>query len=294
MNLKHLQYFRVLANLEHYTKAAEELYITQPSLSHAISEMEKELGTYLFEKNGRNIKITKHGKLFLGYVDNALKELETGEKTLKELISPTIGRIDLGFIYTLGAHLIPKLMKDFSFIENNEKITFSLSQGASINIISGLKSDKFDLIFSSYVENEPNIEFIPVFEQELILIVNKSHPLAIYDEIDLKDTQNYNYISFVKESGLYPVISKIFTDTNINPNIICRVEEDSAIAGLVSIDYGIAIIPNIWIIDNFNVKRIKIKNNIDKRYIYLAYIKNKHLSPTVEKFKEFTISNINF
>lgn len=61
MNLKHLQYFRVLANLEHYTKAAEKLYITQPSLSHAISEMEKELGTYLFEKNGRNIKL--HGQL---------------------------------------------------------------------------------------------------------------------------------------------------------------------------------------------------------------------------------------
>lgn len=52
--------------------------------------------------------------------------------------------------------------------------------------------------------------------------------------------------------------------------------------------------PNIWIIDHFNVKRIKVKNNIDKRYIYLAYIKNKHLSPTVEKFKEFTISNRNF
>lgn len=290
MNLKHLQYFKVLAEYEHYTQAAEKLYITQPSLSHAISELEKELGTYLFEKKGRNVKLTKHGKFFLDYVEIALKELETGERNLKQMISPTTGTIDLGFIYTLGAHLVPKLMKDFLSIKDNENISFSLSQGASINIVSALKSDKFDLVFSSFVENEPNIEFIPVFEEELVLIVHKNHPLSIYDEIDLVETKEYDYISFIKESGLYPVVNKIFKDININPNIICRVEEDSAIAGLVSIDYGIAIMPKLWILDHFDVKTIKIKNPLDKRYIYLAYIKNKHLSPAVEKFKNFSLS----
>ena len=63
MNLNYLRYFRVLAKMEHYTKAAEELAITQPSLSHAMSTLEKELGTYLFEKDGRNIKLTKYGKI---------------------------------------------------------------------------------------------------------------------------------------------------------------------------------------------------------------------------------------
>lgn len=291
MNLKHLHYFRTLAHNEHYTKAAEKLSITQPSLSHAISELEKELGTYLFEKKGRNIKLTKQGKFFLDYVEVALKELETGERNLKQMISPSTGTIDLGFIYTLGAHLVPSLMKDFLSIKDNENISFSLSQGATINIVSGLKSDKYDLVFSSFVENEPDIEFIPVFEEELVLIVNKNHPLAIFDEIDLIETKDYNYISFIKESGLYPVVNKIFRDLNINPNIICRVEEDSAIAGLVAIDYGIAILPKLWILDHFDVKTIKIKNKLDKRYIYLAYIKNRHLSPAVEKFKNFSILN---
>lgn len=291
MNLKHLQYFKVLAEYEHYTQAAEKLYITQPSLSHAISELEKELGTYLFEKKGRNVKLTKHGKFFLDYVEVALKELEIGERNLKQIISPTTGTIDLGFIYTLGAHLVPRLMKDFLSIKDNENISFSLSQGASINIIEGLKVDKFDLVFSSFVENEPDIEFIPIFEEELVLIVNKNHPLSIYDEIDLVETKDYNYISFIKESGLYPVVNKIFRDVNIDPNIICRVEEDSAIAGLVSIDHGIAIMPNLWILDHFDVKTIKIKNTLDKRYIYLAYIKNRHLSPAIEKFKNFSILN---
>jgi DNA-binding transcriptional LysR family regulator len=64
MNLKQLQYFRVLAKTEHYTKAAEKLYITQPSLSYSISELEKEFDTQLFEKEGRNVKLTKYGRVF--------------------------------------------------------------------------------------------------------------------------------------------------------------------------------------------------------------------------------------
>lgn len=80
MNLNHLNYFRVLAKVEHYTQAASILSITQPSLSHAISNLESELGTYLFEKQGRNVKLTKSGKLFLKYVDESLNILEIGEK----------------------------------------------------------------------------------------------------------------------------------------------------------------------------------------------------------------------
>ena len=64
MNLKQLQYFSVLARYEHYTKAAAQLSITQPSLSHAIAELEKDLGTNLFEKHGRNVRLTKYGRAF--------------------------------------------------------------------------------------------------------------------------------------------------------------------------------------------------------------------------------------
>ena len=83
MNLNHLSYFRVLAKLEHYTQAAEELSITQPSLSHAMSTLKEDLGTYLFEKQGRNIKLTKYGKIYFEYVDRALSELEKEKKRLE-------------------------------------------------------------------------------------------------------------------------------------------------------------------------------------------------------------------
>ena len=77
MNLYHLRYFVTLAHLEHYTKAAENLSITQPSLSHAISLLENELGVALFEKEGRNIVLTKYGKIFLKDVEKLLEILDS-------------------------------------------------------------------------------------------------------------------------------------------------------------------------------------------------------------------------
>ena len=82
MHLKQLEYFYVLAKMEHCTKAAEKLYITQPSLSHAISELEKELKAPLFEKKGRNIYLNEYGRSFLPHVEKALNELEIGKKNI--------------------------------------------------------------------------------------------------------------------------------------------------------------------------------------------------------------------
>ena len=78
MNLNQLHYFAKLAEVEHYTKAAEELSISQPSLSHAVSSLEKEIGTKLFEKQGRGVVLTKYGKIFKEYVDEAIHSLDTG------------------------------------------------------------------------------------------------------------------------------------------------------------------------------------------------------------------------
>ncbi|MFL0167449.1 LysR family transcriptional regulator [Candidatus Clostridium helianthi] len=292
MNLNHLQYFRVLAKLEHYTQASKELSITQPSLSHAISTLEKDLGTYLFEKEGRNVKLTKYGRFFLQYVDSALNELEVGEKKLKALADSTSGVIDLGFIYTLGAYVMPNLIKEFLDKEKFKKISFSLFQGTTHNIITGLKSEKFDLGFCSFVENEPDIDFIPILEEQLVLIVSKDHELAALDSIDLKDVADYPFVYFNKESGIRPLIDSLFKKVNITPKIICEVEEDSAVLGLVAVDYGIAIIPNIALIKSFDVKIIHINNPIVKRYIYLASVKNKYISPSADQFRNYIIKNL--
>ena len=84
MNLYHLRYFSTLAHIEHYTKAADILAITQPSLSYAISTLEEELGVKLFEKNGRNVTLTKYGKVFLNDVEEVLNRLDSSVNRSEE------------------------------------------------------------------------------------------------------------------------------------------------------------------------------------------------------------------
>lgn len=291
MNLNHLHYFHVLAQTEHYTQAANQLNITQPSLSHAIHVLEQELGIYLFEKQGRNIRLTKYGRIFYEYVERGLKEIYTGEKRILDLSSQNSGWIDLGFIYTLGSHYVPHLIRDFLNIQDNRNIRFSLKQGNTTEILKGLKEETYDIAFCSFVENQPDVNFLPIAQEEVVVIVAHNHPLASHDEIDLRQIQNERIVFYDKQSGIRPLIERLFKEVDIVPNIICEVEEDSAVIGLVDVDYGVALVPDIPMIDNFSVKRLRITNPPHERYIYLATIKNRYLPPAVHTFCNFIIHN---
>ena len=289
MNLNHLCYFRTLAKLEHYTKAAEELSITQPSLSHAISSLERDLGTYLFEKQGRNVKLTKYGKMYFEYVDNALTELEKGEKKLRELNNISTGTVELGYIYTLGPKFIPNLIKNFTSEKENENIKFLFGQGTTKELIKGLKEERYDMIFCSMVEEEEDIEFIPVANEELVVIVSNEHPLADREFINLEMIGNYPFIGFSEKSGIRPLINNLFNEINLTPNTICEVEEDNAIIGLVEINYGVAVVPNISSLKHYNIKVLPIINPKHERYIYAATLKNRYLTPSVNCFKKYSL-----
>ena len=287
MNLNYLRYFRVLAKMEHYTKAAEELAITQPSLSHAMSTLEKELGTYLFEKDGRNIKLTKYGKIYYEYVERALGELEEGEKRIKELIGIGTGSVELGYIFTLGPEFVPKLVNGFINEEGNSKVKFTFGQGTTSCLLKDLKSEKYDIVFSSIAKDEEEIEFVPIMEEELVVIVDKDHVLASKSSVDLAEISEYPFIAFGNKSGIRQIIDGLFKAVDNKPNIICEVEENNAIAGLVEVKYGISIVPKITALKYFNVKILPISNPQHKRYIYMATLKNKYQSPTMKMFKNY-------
>lgn len=293
MNLNHLYYFATLAKEEHYTKAAQKLSITQPSLSNAISLIEKELGTYLFEKKGRNVVLTKYGKVFLEYVEKTLESLDQGVKKTKFLTSETSGIIDLGYIYTFGVKDIPTLVTKFLEENKDKNYKFTLSDGNTSNIIAGLKNEDYDIGFCSKIEGEEEIDFIKVKEEELVLITPENHPLAINEEIELKDTVDYEYIAFKKDSGLRPFIDNMFKDIGKKQKIVYELEKDESLAGLVEANLGIAIIPNISILNNLNIKIIKIKNQKYNRNIYMAKVKNKYLSPAAQEFSKFIIKQFN-
>jgi DNA-binding transcriptional LysR family regulator len=288
MNLYHLRYFTTLARLEHYTRASEELMITQPSLSHAISLLEKELGILLFEKEGRNVVLTKYGKMFLADVEKALETLDSGVNTLK-MISSGEGRIDLAFLRTLGTDFVPETIRSFLKEHQDKAIEFHFHTGVSVDILQGLKEDKYDIAFCSKLEKEPNIEFTPIARQELVVIVPPDHPLAAKDTVDLMETIPYPQIIFTRKSGLRPIIDDLFRKIGEQPKVAYEIEEDQVIAGLVAQDFGIAVTPNMPILSTMNVKVLQITSPSWERFFYLAVMKDKYLAPVVQEFKNFVI-----
>ena len=293
MNLYHLRYFVTLAHLEHYTKAAQELSITQPSLSHAISLLEQELGVRLFEKEGRNIVLTKYGKTFLDGVEKSLDILDSSVKELK-MTGIGEGKIDLGFLRVLGTDFIPKVSQAFLEDYPNRKINFNFHTGlTTMDIIEGLKDKKYDIAFCSKIDKEKSIEFTPIANQRLVLIVPLDHPLASRDSIDLRETIPYPQIIFSEKSGLRPVIDNLFEKINEKPIISYEVEEDQVIAGLVAKNFGISIVPYMNILKFMDVKALDIKFPNWERNFYLAHLKDSYLSPAVRDFKDFLLEYYN-
>ncbi len=298
MNIYQLQYFRTMAKVQHYTKASKMLCITQPSLSNSIAALEEELGTSLFEKRGRNVVLSRHGKVFLTYVENALDELQLGAEKVKELTGDLQVPINLGFIYTLSYFFIPNLLGQFKQFNNGEfaEVEFTLQEGCTANqctpeLIRKLKNDELDIVFISLLPKDNDIEFIPVCDQELVAIVPKNYEPDAEGTIDLTRIGNYPFIHFSGKSGLKLEINRMFERVNVTPKVCCEMEDLVSIAGLVSSGVGMAIVPETPVLKNYNLKMLPIKNPRYKRKIYLGYMKNRYETLPIQQFKNFAVKH---
>ncbi len=291
MNLNQLYYFKTVAKVEHFRYAAELLSISQPSLSYAISSLEEELGIALFEKKGRNIVLTKYGKIFLSYVEEALDMLESGQKKIKQLTSPVAGHIDLAYVAPLAFSYIPTMVRKFLDVKAHGEITFSFKQGITGDIIEGLKSSKYDVGFCSYVENEKDIVFEPIIEQELVVVVQENHPLATRDEMPLADIAPYPIVAYDKHSGLGKALAKLFRAAQITPQVVCEGEDENAILGLVLQHFGIAVVAKTEALDHLPLKAIHITSPQYHRQIFMAHMKNTQLAPVVQNFIAYIKNN---
>lgn len=287
MNLNQLQYFMTLAECEHYTNAASQLSITQPALSHAIRLLEEELGAPLFHKKGRNITLSKYGKVFLSYAQESLHILQAGTKKVRSMAGETTGHIDLAYIYTMGREFAPGMIRRFLDSRPDIRVTFHLSVLNTSEIIKGIKEERFDAGFCSARDEEPLLNFIPVFKEELVAVVPKSHPLAGKSTLCLEETVPYPQIYYPKTSGLRPVIDHLFELIGKTPVISYEIEEDLSMAGLVAEGFGIAVMPRIPLPENLQVAVLPLTHPPYERFIYFVYLNHVQLSPAVQTFVNF-------
>ncbi len=290
MNLLHLRYFVELAGQEHFTRAAEELCITQPTLSHAISQLEQELGVPLFERKGRNVRLTHYGEQFLVCTRQALSGLDSGIDILQR-VGRGEGTIRLGFLRTLGVDYIPKLAASFLREHPEKNIHFEFHSGVTGQLLKGLSDRKYDLVFASQPSEELGLTSVPVNRQDLVLIVPRNHVLASKHTIDLAETLPFPQVGFTEGSGLRNVVTSLYAQIGAQPDVAYETEEDQVVAGLVSQGFGIAVVPYMEMLLRLDVKMLQIVNPSWERNFYMVSDERVFQSPVVKAFRRFVLES---
>lgn len=287
MNLRQLYYFRTIAELEHYTRAAEKLYVSQSNLSHSIQELEEELNVKLFLRKGRSIKLTKYGELFLPYVQRTIETLESGVSTLKDYINPNSGTVTITSFPSL-AQFVPDIIVRYVSETNRMNVRFQLGQGSFYTLQEKLLAGKVDLLLSTKIDNA-QVECFHLGTHPIVLLVPSGHPLARQKSVDLRELDRENFIDFDEMSQLHHQNKEIFKELNICPNIIMETPQDVIVYGLVAAQRGVAIIPYPLGGAPNNTKIIPISNKMFQRDIYLMWNKNRYIPPAAEYFRDFLI-----
>lgn len=286
MTLNQLLYFQTIAKYEHFRQASIELNLSQPSLSLSISSLEEELGLPLFERYGRNVRLTKYGEIFLDHVNTILQQCDFAKEHMKQLASNR-GHIDIAYVFPLANHYVPNLVRRFLQTKGNENITFSFHQSHTSDMIEGLKSGKYDVIFGSYVEHEPDISFFPILHQELVVIVSNNHELAHCSSIDIDILEQYPIIGYDHGSGLGRKIEKFYHSKSLHPKIICESPDENSIAALVAEEFGIALVANVDCLKNHAIRILPLKGEDLYHTVYVAHRKNYYHIPSIEHFIQF-------
>ena len=286
MTLNQLKYFQAIARSENYRAAAEELYISQPSLSRSIDSLEDELGVQLFEKTGRGVTITKAGRLFLEYADRILEECAIAEFKMKELSSAG-GRIDIGYVFPLANYYIPHMVRTFLDQPGNEHIKFGFTQNRTSSILKEVRKGIIDVGFCAFSENEEELEFYPILMQEMVIITPKDHPLESQGSVSVKELENYPVIGYDRKSGLGGYTNRLYRNLGIKPDILCECADENAIQALVREDFGIALVAKVDVLNEDEISIHSLSDADLTHLVNMVWLRNHYQMPAIRKFIDF-------
>ena len=281
MNYNYLLYFSVLAQTEHYTTAAARLGISQPALSSAIHNLENSLGgVKLFEKVGRNIRLTDEGRFYQEKVESALQELHSASVLLRDskTQAPVVTR--MGVVSgTLSGRLAREIVK---YTRSNKRIRFHLTESSSENLMDLVRQEKLDMAIVDASARDRSLHFRKLFERDFFVAMPSTHPLAdrsfIYPQEVVLEPQvvfNYNVGKSFKEWT---------TGAPTDEAVICTVDSSSAALDLVAAGIGITFIPNECVENRPDIRFVPLKNWHQALYMCILY--DKWLEPPVWDFIE--------
>ena len=286
--LQQLRIFKAIASEKSFTQAAEILFVSQPSLSKQIKTLENRLGILLLHRTGNKIVLTEAGIIFLQYVERILALCEESCRALNDLKDGERGTLKIGATPTIGTYLIPRIVTLFHQHYSQIKLditidsTYFLAQKVAMRSID-LAIVRETIPFSL----KKNLEIEKFIQDELVLIIPKSHPLTKRKKITQNDLYNLNFITLKSNSIIYKEINDILIQHYIQTkrfNIIMELNSIEAIKTAVSLGLGAAFVSSTTLEKELMLETIKIVPIENLKIVRALYIIT---NPDLKRTKAF-------
>ena len=281
MNYNYLRYFSVLAQTEHYTLAAARLGISQPSLSAAIHHLEEELGDVrLFEKVGRNIRLTDEGRFFYEKVESALQELNQASQTLREskVSAPVVIRMGV----VSGALEKPVAKEIMSTILQNERIRFRVTESSAEELMDLVREEKLDMAIVDITDRDRTLHFRKLGERNFCVALPEGHPLEMLDHLVPHQIAREPQIVF--NYDMENSFEQWASGSSTAENIVCTVNTAQSALSLVEEGVGVCVLSEECAVPRPGISFVPIWNWHQALYMCILY--DKWLEPPVWEFVE--------
>lgn len=292
MDFKQLESFITIAKYNSFSKASRELYLTQPTLSNHIQNLEKELMTQLFERHGKTIELTHAGRIFRDYAIELIKKRDSALFQINNIIGQFGGTVELPYSTVPGEIVVPKLVAEFT--QAYPGICFKLHHLDSQDVIDAISDKKFSF---GFVGSKPNNDFdsLKVYEEDMVFIGPKQNPLPD-ESVDLEQILTLPMIVREEGSGSGSILSKELAKHNLlthELNIVAIAEGFHLAKKLVALGAGFAFVPRSFASEyaKDDVLIYELKNINTKREFYFVHHKKATLTPLENQFKNFVNEN---
>lgn len=290
LNTNHLKVFHGVAQNLSFSKAANQLYTSQSSVSIQIKKLEDSIGLKLFEQLGKSIYLTEAGNILYSYTQKVFALIDEATQAINEIKGFSKGKLLIGSSTTPGIYLLPKIIGKFITIYPGvvPKLQISNSQHigemVSKNLLDfGIIGEEFDYPSDLCIE--------PWIKDELVLIVSNKHPLASKVSVSLIDLKNTLFVCREIGSSTRSIVENILAKHNFSAKIIMELNNTEAVKQAVSADLGVSIISRLAVVNNPEILTIPIEGLSFSRMLNIICHKGKIFSPSTERFLAFLKDN---
>ncbi|HHY78267.1 MAG TPA: LysR family transcriptional regulator [Clostridiales bacterium] len=285
-----LELYRIfceVAKHKNLSKAASVLYMTQPAVSQAIMQLERELGLRLFTRTSKGVKLTNEGKLLFEYANSAINLIAKGEEKLNEWKNLTAGELKIGVGDTISRYFLMPYLEKFHKLYSNIKL--KIINRTTIELCALVKSGEIDIAICNLPIEDSALEVIKIMDIHDIFVCGKSYKQKVHEPLSLESLAKYPLILLEPKSNSRRYVEKYFLSKGISIKPEIELGSHDLLLEFAKIDLGISCVIEEFskeYLDKKELFKVKLEEPIPKRSIGICFLKSVSLSPTSSKFVE--------